>query len=199
MKKTGIILCTLVFLTAQVFAQDISEPEVRKETNTLNEVGDQFINIALAATFPLNFGGKFPLYKDANLAIGGSGTLGFHKFLTTWFAVGFDVSFGYHPTIQKNMFTYIPIMLCATVQPTWKKFEFPLTLGVGAAVETYISNTYFPGLVLKPQFGVYYRATPSWSFGMKGEFMYMPQFYKDSQYNDYGIFASALISARYHF
>ena len=75
----------------------------------------------------------------------------------------------------------------------------PITVGVGAAMENYLSRTYFPGLILKGQAGAFFRATPSWSFGLEGDYMYMPQWYDDSQYNDYGLFGSVVISARYHF
>lgn len=66
-------------------------------------------------------------------------------------------------------------------------------------MENYLSQTYFPGLTLEGQTGVYYRVTPSWSFGIEGNVMYMPQWYSDPSKNDYGIFGSLGISARYHF
>jgi len=170
-----------------------------KASMNMNEPGDQFIKISLMATFPLNFGGSFPLYKKGQLSIGGAGSLGYHRFITNWWAWGIDVYFGYHPTIGENIFTYIPFVLDTTIQPTFKKFEFPLTVGVGFAMENYLSRTYFPGLILKGQAGVFYRVTPSWSFGTEGDFMYMPQWYEDSKYNDYGLFASWALVARYHF
>ena len=165
----------------------------------MNEPGDQFINIGLMVTFPLNFGGDFPLYREGQLSTGGAGTIGYHRFLTSWFAVGLDVSFGYNPTIGENMFTYVPFVFCFTVQPTIKKFEFPITMGIGAAVESYLNRTYFPGLTLKPEAGIFYRVTPSWSFGIKGNFMYLPQWYEDSENNDHGNFSYVVIAARYHF
>ena len=165
----------------------------------LNEPGDQYIKIALMATCPLNFGGNFPLYRDAKLSLGGAGSLGYHRFLTSWWALGVDVFFGYHPTIGENIFTYIPFVLDTTIQPTFKRFEFPITVGVGAAVENYLSRTYFPGLILKGQAGVFFRATPSWSFGIEGDYMYMPQWYDEKKYNDYGLFGSLEIAVRYHF
>jgi len=170
-----------------------------KASINMNEPGDQYIRIGLMASFPLNFGGTFPLYKDGQLSIGGAGMLGYHRFITSWWAVGLDVYFGYHPTIGENIFTYIPLMIDTTIQPAYKRLEFPITLGVGAAMENYLSRTYFPGLVLKGEAGIYYRATPSWSFGMEGDFTYMPQWYENPEYNDYGIFASWALAARYHF
>lgn len=204
MKKLLAFLCVAFLLSSLAFAQENDDEDTQDDDKfaidyKLNEPGDQFINIGLMVTFPLNFGGTFPLYRSGQLSTGGAGVIGYHRFITSMFAVGLDVSFGYNPTIGENMFTYVPFVLCFTFQPTFKRFEFPMTMGIGAAVETYLNKTYFPGLVLKPEAGVYYRATPSWSFGIKGNFMYLPQWYNDSQYNDHGNFSSFVISARYHF
>lgn len=176
-----------------------SENAAIKSATNLNEPGDQFIKIGLMITCPLNFGGDFPLHHDGKLATGGAGMLGYHRFLTSWWAVGANVYFGYHPTIGENIFTYIPVVIDTTIQPTFKKFEFPITAGIGIAMENYLSRTYFPGLILRGEAGVFFRATPSWSFGIEGDFMYMPQWYDNSKYNDYGLFGSLVVSARYHF
>ena len=178
--------------------EDENEVTIKTSYN-LNEPGDQYIKIGLMATCPLNFGGDFPLYRDGKLSTGGAGSLGYHRFLTSWWALGLDVYFGYHPTIGENIFTYIPFVIDTTIQPTLKRLEFPLTIGVGAAMENYLSRTYFPGLILRGSAGVFFRVTPSWSFGLEGDYMYMPQWYDDSKYNDYGLFGSLIVSARYHF
>ncbi len=212
MKRIAALICACLFFSSLTFAQstpstdsdiDQEKPESKKapavKTFKLNEPGDQYIKLGLMMTMPLNFGGSFPLYRDGKISTGGAGEIGYHRFITSWFAVGADVSFGYNPTIGENIFTYIPLIINFTVQPTIRRFEFPLTIGVGAAVENYLSKTYFPGFVFKPQLGAFYRVTPSWSFGLEGEYMYMPQWYSDSSKNDYGCFASIAISARYHF
>lgn len=200
MKKFIAICCTVFLFSTAVFSQEQDNDDDRFAVEyRMNEPGDQFINIGLMVTFPLNFGGDFPLYREGQLSTGGAGTIGYHRFLTSWFALGLDVSFGYNPTIGENMFTYVPFVFCFTVQPTIKKFEFPITMGIGAAVESYLNRTYFPGLTLKPEAGIFYRVTPSWSFGIKGNFMYLPQWYEDSENNDHGNFSSVVIAARYHF
>ena len=200
MKKFIAICCTVFLFSTAVFSQEQDEDDDRFAVEyRMNEPGDQFINIGLMVTFPLNFGGDFPLYREGQLSTGGAGTIGYHRFLTSWFAVGLDVSFGYNPTIGENMFTYVPFVFCFTVQPTIKKFEFPITMGIGAAGGSYLNRTYFPGLTLKPEAGIFYRVTPSWSFGIKGNFMYLPQWYEDSENNDHGNFSSVVIAARYHF
>ncbi len=207
MKRFTALFCALLLGMSAAFAQENNNPDdsdpdqtqKQKISFNMNQPGDQYIKIALMGSMPLNFGGSFPLYRSGQLATGGAGELGYHRFLASWFAVGIDVSFGYNPTLGSNIFTYVPFILNMTFQPAYRNWEFPITLGVGAAVENYLNRTYFPGLVLKPEAGVYYRATPSWSFGISGSYLYMPQWYSDSENNDYGIFGMIEIGARYHF
>lgn len=186
-------------------SENISKDKKKKKSSfnlfdsKYNEKGDQYIRISLMAAFPLNFGGSFPLYEHGQISIGGAGELGYHRFLTSWFAIGADVSFGYNPTLEKNTFTYVPILLTATFQPAIGRFEFPVTIGIGMAYETYLKYNYFPGFVFKPQFGVFFRASPGWSFGLETEFLLMPQIYDDSKYNFVGCFQTLGIGARYHF
>ncbi len=191
-------VATIIFLfsCACLSAQEFDAEDFR---SNINEPGDQFIKIGLMGVFPMNFGGSFPLFRDGQLSTGGAGELGYHRFLSNFFALGVDISFGYNPTIGENIFTYVPIVIDATFQPTFKKFEFPITVGIGAAMESYLNRTYFPGLVLKGEVGAFYRVTASWSFGLEIESWFMPQWYSNSKYNDYGVFSSLAISARYHF
>ena len=172
---------------------EIQTPEETKKLNyKMNGAGDQYLKISIMPSFPWNFGNQ--------MYTGGAVELGYHRFLTSWLAIGGDAMAGYQPTIGSNIFTYIPITFGPTFQPTVWKFEFPITLGVGAALETCGNRKYFPGLVIKPEVGAYFRYSESWSFGLGCDFMYMPQWYKDNpEYNDYGLFITAAITARYHF
>ncbi len=183
--------CSVAFAETGDDYDDGSEDIKKSTPNNMNEVGDQFIKIGLMVTKPLNF--------DGTLLIGGAGELGYHRFLTQNFLWGIDISFGYDPTIGSNIFTYVPLVFSLTYQPTIKRFEIPITAGIGLAMENYLNKTYFPGLAAKGDIGVYFRATPSWSFGIDGQFMYLPEWYSDSSKNDYGLFASVELAARYHF
>ena len=183
--------CSVAFAETGDDYDDGSEDIKKSNPNNMNEVGDQFIKIGLMVTKPLNF--------DGTLLIGGAGELGYHRFLTQNFLWGIDISFGYDPTIGSNIFTYVPLVFSLTYQPTIKRFEIPISAGIGLAMENYLNKTYFPGLAAKGDIGVYFRATPSWSFGIDGQFMYLPEWYSDSSKNDYGLFASVELAARYHF
>ena len=159
---------------------------------TPNGAGDQFLKIGLMPNFPLNFGNK--------MYVGGAISIGYHRFLTSWLALGADAMFGYNPTIGSNMFTYVPLTLGVTFQPWIWRFEFPITLNIGMAIENYLSYTYFPGLIIRPETGVFYRINEKWSVGIEAQFTYMPQWYaNDHSKDDYLNLMSATACVRYHF
>lgn len=159
-----------------------------------NGPGDQYLNIRIMPNSPLNF--------DDKIKIGGQITVGYGRFITSWLAVGGEISFGYNPTIGSNMYTYIPITANVTFLPAIKKFEIPITLNVGMAIENYLSNTYFPAFILRGGAGCYYRINENWSAGIEGFFTYMPQWYikeEKKQYNDYLNIVSVSAGMKYHF
>ena len=158
---------------------------------TQNGAGDQFIALKLMPLIPLNF--------DKQLSVGGALSLGYHRFLTQFIAVGADVMFAYNTTIGSNLFTVIPLTVGITFQPYIWRFEFPITLNVGAALENYLQYNYFPGLILKGEAGCFYRMNKNWSFGLECQLMYLPQWYSDSSKNDYYLGITATVGARYHF
>lgn len=155
----------------------------------MNQKGDQFIKIGLMVNIPLN-------PPTTQLKVGGSGTLGYMRFLNSSFAVGGDASFAYMTTIGENVFTCIPLMAKVMYQFTAHKFEFPITLGIGGAFQHYIGESYF-GLIIKPELGAFFRYSPDWSFGINVGWSLMPQWTKDSSY--FGVIMDAGITARYHF
>jgi hypothetical protein len=168
--------------------QDGTDPEYVVRAN---QKGDQYILFMLGMAIPAH-------PTPDKLIIGGEGILGYMRFLTSQIAVGGTVHFGYHATVGGNVFYYVPIAARITFQPTWRRFEFPLSLSLGGAFETYLERTYF-GLFVKPEVAVYFRFNPAWSFGGGAGVMIMPQWYTESANNYTGIIADFGISARYHF
>ena len=155
----------------------------------MNQKGDQFIKIGLMVNIPLH-----PAVNK--LKVGGDGTLGYMRFLSSNLAVGGDASFSYMTTIGRNVFTCIPLMAKVMYQFTVNKLEFPITLGIGGAFQNYIGESYF-GLIIKPEVGVFYRYSPDWSFGANVGWSMMPQWTKDSSY--FGVIMDAGVTVRYHF
>jgi hypothetical protein len=195
MKRILPLLCMLLLCTGAVFAEDSDQGDQYDDSTfeyKINGAGDQYISISLMGAFPLNF--------DGHLYTGGAAQLGYRRFLTSMISVGGDAMVGYNPTLGSNIFNFWPVTLAVTFQPSIWRFEFPISLGAGIAFETYSSRKYFPGFALKPELGVYYRFSESWSFGIGTDFLWLPEWYKDTpQYNFDGLFMTASISARYHF
>jgi hypothetical protein len=202
----------LLFCTCCLFAQNTLKPlqaeenppaETIPETPVIpnenqsdfvyraNQKGDQYIKINLMVDLPIK-------PDMQHLIVGGAGTIGYTRFLNPFFSLGGDLSFGYNVTIGSNVFTFVPILFKATYQPAYRKFEFPVSLGVGFAFENYISRTYF-GLIIKPEVAAYYRIVPEWSFGIHFGMFFMPQWYSNKEYNYLGIISDLGISGRYHF
>ena len=77
------------------------------------------------------------------------------------------------------------------------KFEIPLFLGLGGAIERHNSNFYF-GMIIKPEIGLFYRINPDWSIGATAGASIMPQWYKNPEYNYTGYILDAGVSVRYH-
>ena len=155
----------------------------------MNQKGDQFIKIGLMVNIPLH-------PSTPQLKVGGSGTLGYMRFLNSNLAVGGDASFAYMTTIGENVFTCIPLMAKVMYQFTAHKFEFPITLGIGGAFQNYIGESYF-GLIIKPEVGAFFRYSPDWSFGVNVGWNMMPQWTKDSSY--FGVIMDIGATVRYHF
>ncbi len=165
--------------TQEIQDQHENEDEIQY-LYTENRKGDQYLRVGLGPMLPLNFGNPFS--SDGKLKLGGMGALGYHYFIAKDLAVGIDVGFGFNATIGSNVLNYVPVIGSITYQPVLTTklgiFEFPITVGVGFAWETYAGYTYWPALVVKPQLGAHYRINASWSVGVDVNYMFMPQFTK---------------------
>lgn len=216
MKRILLSIAVLIAFSQGIFAQAESE-EPDEDTTYIYETngkGDQYINGGIFVNFPLNFGNPFKTDEKGNLSegslyTGGAAEIGYHRYLNSWFALGGDLLVAYNPTIGSNSLTMVPILFCVTVQPTIRKFEFPIKLGLGLGFETCQNKKYFPSPVFKAEVGGFYRITESFSAGITGLFLYTGQWAFDQDKNskqitkrydyDYGMFAMASLSVRYHF
>jgi len=191
MKKLIALLCVFFLFTGLVFADEAADEYDDGFTYESNGAGDQFIKIALFPIFPLNFGNQ--------LHVGGGAELGYYKFLNKNFALGGEVSASFNATIGGNALTLVPFTFGVLYQPVIGKFEIPLNLSVGFAFETAQNASYFPGLALNAEAGLFYRISDIWSFGAEGKFLWLPQWFKDASLNKDGLFMSVLVCGRYHF
>ena len=87
-----LILFMLCFtLCISAFAQEIDSDYVFRAS----QAGDQYAKINLALNLP---------NRPEQLNVGGSGTLGYHVFVTDNFNLGGDVGFNYLKTVGDNVF-----------------------------------------------------------------------------------------------
>lgn len=204
MKKLISLFLIVLLSTTFIFAQDVpqeNEPEqnekapveIQPETSDfeykLNQKGDWFVKVSINGGFPI---------QPETMEFGLDLNLGFYYFLASNFAVGGDISFDYAPTLGEQIFYCIPFSGKLVYQFCLGKFEIPLFLGVGGAIERHNSNFYF-GLIVKPELGFFYRYNADWSFGATGGVSILPQWYKNEEYNYCGYIIDAGFSVRYHF
>ena len=194
MKKIFALLCVVFICTGFIFADDTGDEYDDYDDSDVYEIngaGDQFLKIGLMPVIPLNF--------DKKIHVGGGAEFGYYRFVNKWLAIGGEASFSFNTTIGSNILTLLPIVFGATFQPSVGKFEFPVLVAVGIAHESAQNSSYFPGFAFKSDVGAYYRIGEAWSFGLSCQFLWLPQWYKDSSKNDNGLFLAPTVSARYHF
>ena len=190
--------------TDDYYDEDQKEHEKKKQVSYVynqTRAGDQQLKITVGLGIPLNFGNPLP-GEDGKIKLGGYGTFGYHFFLTDWFAVGADIGFGFNSTIAGHTFNHVPTVATATVQPSVGNFEFPLTVGIGTAWETYNGETYWPGLVLLGEAGARYKISQSWGAGLDVSYKMMPQFARNwgtGKETITGTFLTVSACANYYF
>jgi hypothetical protein len=197
MKRISLLICTAFLICAPFSAQesDVQEAPSPKNIDTyvykINQIGDQFIHLGINVNIPIQ--------PDTDqLKVGGSGSLGYQRFVLNNLCVGGNVAFSYDKTIGSNVFYYVPVMGNVTYQFTRGKLEFPISLNIGGAFENYSDRFYF-GLVVKPEIGAYWRYSADWSFGLHSGVYILPQWYEDTSDNYTGIITDIGVSVRYHF
>jgi hypothetical protein len=205
-----IFILLLVLPFGALFGQEQEEPppedtpsspplesDWSEYNSTLYSPGDKTFTITLGMIIPTYFTGDDITNNRHGLKLGGTGTLAFSIFLTPRFFVGAELSGMFSSTRGKNMLYMVPFGARIGYQFVFRRFEFPITLMIGAAPQKYIENGYI-GLILKGGVSVFWRFNPDWSFGLNGNWWFIPQWPKNG-YNAYGNFMEVSLSARYHF
>jgi hypothetical protein len=158
--------------------------------------GDQLFTINLGLVFPLFFV-RQDSGKIANkLGMGGMGLLGWGYFMGPHVFLGLELSGMFAGTVGENNFFMVPFGVKAGYQFILGRFEFPVSVLMGAAGQKRLQDSYM-GFFLKPSLGIYFRWKPEWSFGILTEFWWVPQL--TSKANIHGFFMDAVIGVRYHF
>jgi hypothetical protein len=160
--------------------------------------GDKVFSISLGALFPMFFTGTGYRSLENKVSPGGVGVLSYLYFLGPSIFWGGELGGSFSSTIGENYLFLIPINLRVGYQFLWRRFEFPVSLGLGGAIHTYRSRDLF-GMFMKLEGGAFYRFNTDWSFGLNTAFWWCPEWTTESAHNAYGHFFSLTASARYHF
>jgi hypothetical protein len=167
--------------------------------------GDQTFTISLGVIFPTVFHNYKPEKVDHHFSppVGGAGSLAYTYFLGAHYFLGIEVGVNFNNTLAKGTVFIIPVGVRTGWQFILHRFEFPITLTVGAAPQRYLDNSY-TGLFIKLEGSGFFRFSPEWSFGLNVDWNWYPQWplengkrtpAKDMYANIVGL----TLAARYHF
>jgi len=207
-------LLILFLTTLTLFAQNDDDDEGEffplesdwSRIANLYSKGDQTFCINLGLVLPLFFVEQKEGVMDNQMKLGGMGSLGYNYFLGPHLFIGAELGGMFAPTVGKNMFYIVPIGARVGYQFIFNRFEFPLSLMVGFAPQSYTQRSYF-GFFTKPTAGAYFRFNSDWSFGLNTSFWWVPQWTNKTRENTFhpgavnihGFFLEITLAVRYHF
>jgi hypothetical protein len=161
--------------------------------------GDKIFNISLGVIFPTVFFNNGELINhNFSPPVGGTGSLGYSYFLNSHFNIGGEIAGMFNSTLGKSTVFIIPMGLRAGYQFVIKRFEIPLTLGLGMAPQRYLDLGLL-GFYLRGGASVFFRFNPDWSFGLNSNWYWFPQWTREPSKNTDGNIVDMTLSVRYHF
>ncbi len=199
--KRVILLFVVCICSAMILsAQQVESPEVPDLNFDFEpiRVGDQYVRIGLGMTFPMWIHGPDGFNSETNIFPGGTGYIGFARYITPRISLGGELSFVFNTTVGENMFFSLPMLARISRVFVLKNLHFPVSLGIGGAFQSYNGINHF-SFAVKPEVGVWYQFSHEWSFGISGGMLVLPQFYENTDFNRTGIFLDTVASVRYHF
>lgn len=200
MKRYIIIFVLALAGLIPAMAQESDTPAKPDSTFVYEPIrkGDQFIRMGLGLGVPLFNMSSNGVEPSTNIQLGGTGIIGYSRFLNSKIALGGEIAFSFNPTLGDNLFFYLPITFKATYAFVYKRIHIPVSLAVGCAFQTYNTTNFF-GPIIKPEIGAYYQFSPDWSYGATAAWNIIPQFYKNGDGNRTGNILDVALGVRYHF
>jgi hypothetical protein len=182
-------------------APDSENPVLETGTNESPfKRGEGLFALQLGTSLPLFFWNPTTtLPEKTNLYPGGYLSLRYMGFVATGIALGGEIGAAYDISIARRNFFQVPISFEAAWIGAKIPFEFPVGLGLGIAVNK-LGDYLHIDPFLKPQAGVFYRATPAWSFGLMASYYWMPQLHTSAHADQtrFGNFLSVNLSVFNH-
>jgi hypothetical protein len=203
MRAYPLFFIAFLLLAGQnVFAQEETYPDEEITVPVWEDIistpyseGDRNFVISMGVLFPTLFFGDVN-NNQHGLRLGGTGSLNFNYFLTPNIFVGGELSGSFGGTRGGNMLYIIPFGARVGYQFLYHRFEFPVSLMVGGAMQRYINKGYF-GLVVKPGASAFWRFNSDWSFGLNSVWWFVPQWPRNG-HAVYGNFIELTLAARFH-
>jgi hypothetical protein len=171
------------------------------EKYSLYTRGDKILSVNVGALFPLFWADnnyKFVPGMKTQLGIGGVLAFSFSYFLTPSLFVGGSLKGSFSQTIGENSFFLVPMVARMGYQFIWKRFEFPVSFGLGGAAHSELSVSLY-GMFMELEGAAYFRFNPDWSFGLSTALWWTPEWSNTPEKDMYGHFIQLTASARYHF
>jgi hypothetical protein len=188
-------------LAAQDFEEGEGGPDLPIEADwpdvmpDLYSRGDKIFGISIGPILPMVFIHEDGGIKEGNISVGGGGSLAYTYFLNGHLFLGGELGGMFAFTKAENALFIVPIGLRLGYQFILGSFEFPLSLMVGFAPQSYLEKNFF-GLFVKPSASAFWRFSPDWSFGLNAAWWWVPQW---ADRTVHGNFLELSITARYHF
>lgn len=197
MKRTLLVSVLLAVTGITALVAQTDGPATAVDYEPIKK-GDQFIHVDLGLCVPLFYMAPGGIETDTNLDLGGSGRIGYSRFITSRISIGASFGFSFNSTIGDNTYLSLPLAFRTSYEFVLNRIHIPISFSAGGVFQTYRSRNYF-GPLLKPEIGAYYQYSPDWSFGAMVSWDFIPQWYSDSSQNRVGNFFDAMIGLRYHF
>ncbi|MDR0628177.1 MAG: hypothetical protein LBG24_00740 [Treponema sp.] len=200
-----VFVCLCGLMQAPLSAQEAEDPENEVPIDSdwsgimpsLYARGDQTLNISLGVLFPMFFIGNAGVL-DNKVSLAGTFSLAYNYFLSPHLFVGGEFELMAAGTLGKNMLYMVPFGFRTGYQAVVGRFEFPVTLTVGAAPQRYLEEGYF-GLFMKAMVSGFFRFNTNWSFGLNTAWWWVPEWTRESAKDVQGHFLELTLAARYHF
>ncbi len=200
MKRTIFTLilgaCAIVGVAAQA-APGNDQPSSVYDYEPIHK-GDQVIRISLGTGLGLFNFTPDGIETKTNLNPGGSGSIGFSRFITNRVSLGGEITFAFNTTIGGNLYFYLPLTFLAGYEFVFGEIHVPVSVAIGGAFQTYSTTNYF-GPIVRPELGAYWQYSPAWSFGVQTGWNLIPQWYTDEENNRTGNILGLSAAFRYHF
>jgi hypothetical protein len=205
MRKAGIFfILMLVILPVLLYAQEEDEePSDDSEWDFYEtdfySAGDKAFTVSAGIIFPTFFlrdGVK--INHNLTPPIGYTGSLGYTFFMNSRFFAGGEIQGMFIATLARNSLFIIPIGARLGYQFILSRFEFPISVALGAAFHRYLDLGYF-GFYLKGGAGAYFRFNADWSFGINAGWGWFPEWTPREGESIDAHIVDVLLSVRYHF